>query len=262
MKKTVLLLILLLSPALFCGQFCTQAGINRQTFLAKQDPVWEKLSQQFDHGAFLGNGLFGTTIIRDGAQQICFEIGRSDMTDHRRDNARLPLGGLLLKTVGQIQSGTLHADLWNAEMRREIVTDRRQIRFRTVNHAEEIVLLAGFDFEGQESEAAFRWEAKLSAVSRKERDDAHIVPNPAPESRHRRTTGSTAGEPCRVKPHFDGKFRLSSEHPVKSKEIKSGLLELNPKKAQEALLYRDSDLLDRIVIPGAIPHRGRRISGT
>jgi hypothetical protein len=64
------------------------------------------LPQEFDHGAFLGNGLLGTTIFQDGQQQICFEIGRSDVTDHRRDNGRLPIGGLLLKTVGQIRSGT------------------------------------------------------------------------------------------------------------------------------------------------------------
>ncbi|MDR1341352.1 MAG: hypothetical protein LBK58_15065 [Prevotellaceae bacterium] len=123
MKKT-LLLIVLIYPALLYGQIDTQAGIDWQTFLAKQDPVREKLPQKFDHGAFLGNGLLGTTIFQDGQQQIRFEIGRSDVTDHRRDNGRLPVGGLLLKTAGQIRSGTLRTDLWNAEVRGEITTDR------------------------------------------------------------------------------------------------------------------------------------------
>ncbi|MDR0338524.1 MAG: hypothetical protein LBI18_15740, partial [Planctomycetaceae bacterium] len=47
-----------------------QSDIDWQAFLSKQDPIWEKLPQKFDHGAFLGNGLLGTTIFQDGTQQI------------------------------------------------------------------------------------------------------------------------------------------------------------------------------------------------
>jgi hypothetical protein len=36
------------------------AGITRN------DPIWETLPTQFDYGAFLGNGLLGATIYRDG----------------------------------------------------------------------------------------------------------------------------------------------------------------------------------------------------
>jgi hypothetical protein len=156
--------------------------IDWPTFLAKQDPVWEKLPQQFDHGAFLGNGLLGTTIFQDGQQQIRFEIGRSDVTDHRRDNGRLPIGGLLLKTAGQIQSGTLRTDLWNAEVRGEIKTDRGTIKFRAMNHAEEIALIADFDFEGEEKNATFQWESKKAVVFRDELKTAIVTANPEPES--------------------------------------------------------------------------------
>jgi hypothetical protein len=57
------------------------ADVDWQTFLAKQDPVWVKMPQKFNHGAFLGNGLLGATIFQDGNNQIRFEIGRSDVTD-------------------------------------------------------------------------------------------------------------------------------------------------------------------------------------
>jgi hypothetical protein len=157
-------------------------GVDWQTFLAKQDPVWEKLPRKFDHGAFLGNGLLGTTVFQDGQQQMRFEIGRSDVTDHRRDNGRLPIGGLLLKTVGQIQSGTLRTDLWNAEVRGEIVTDKGTVRFRAFNHADEIALIADFDFEGEEKNAVFQWEPKDAAVFRDEAKKAIIAANPQPET--------------------------------------------------------------------------------
>jgi hypothetical protein len=160
--------------------YCRAGDIDWQTFLAKQDLVWEKLPQKFDHGAFLGNGLLGTTIFQDAPQQIRFEIGRSDVTDHRRDNGRLPIGGMLLKTVGVIQSGTLRTDLWNAEVRGEIKTDKGTVRFRAINHAKEIALLADFELEGEERNAVFQWEPKDAYVFRDETQKVNIAPNPSP----------------------------------------------------------------------------------
>ncbi|MDR1291634.1 MAG: hypothetical protein LBK06_10575, partial [Planctomycetaceae bacterium] len=155
--------------------------IDWQKFLAKQDPIWEKLPQKFDHGAFLGNGLLGTTIFQDSPQQLRFEIGRSDVTDHRRDNGRLPIGGMLLKTVGKIQSGTLRTDLWNAEVRGEIITDKGTIKFRAFNHAKEILLIVDCEFKDDERKAVFQWEPKNAVVFRDEIKKANITPNPSPE---------------------------------------------------------------------------------
>ncbi|MDR1485830.1 MAG: hypothetical protein LBT09_13540, partial [Planctomycetaceae bacterium] len=161
---------------------CFSGEVDWRLFLSRQDAVWDKLPQKFDHGAFLGNGLLGTTIFQDGKQQLRFEIGRSDVTDHRRDNARLPIGGLLLNTVGQIQSGKLRTDIWNAEVRGEIVTDKGTIKFRAFNHASEIVLNVDFDFSGDEKNAVARWEPKDAAVFRDETKKANIKPNPNPEN--------------------------------------------------------------------------------
>ena len=156
--------------------------VDWQSFLSRQDAVWEKLPRQFDHGAFLGNGLLGTTIFQDSPRQLRFEIGRSDVTDHRRDNARLPIGGLLLQTVGDIRSGKLRTDLWNAEVRGEIKTDKGTIKFSAINHAEEIVLISEFEFEGEERNAVFQWEPKAASVFRDEQKDVKIQANPKPET--------------------------------------------------------------------------------
>ena len=205
-------------PASSAIQHCNNSAVDWQTFLAKQDPVWEKLPQQFDHGAFLGNGLLGTTIFQDGQQQIRFEMGRSDVTDHRRDNGRLPIGGLLLKTAGQIQSGKLRTDLWNAEALGEIVTDKGTIRFRAINHAEEIALIADFAFEGEEKDAVFQWEPKDAAVFRDEVKKANIEANPQPESgregdlnycEQKRVAGGSYTTAWRLDSDDSGKRRLT-----------------------------------------------------
>ena len=151
------------------------ANVEWPAFLARHDPVWEVLPSKFDHGAFHGNGLLGTTIYADGPDRLRLEIGRSDVTDHRRDNGRLPIGGMILKTAGTITSGTLRTDLWNAETRGEVFTDKGRIRFRAMTHADEMALLIDLEAEGDEKDAAFVWEPEKAEAGA----DA---PNPPPEA--------------------------------------------------------------------------------
>jgi hypothetical protein len=63
---------------------------------------------------------------------------------------------------------------------------------------------------------------------------------------------SLAGEPCKVKPKFDGKFNVSDAS-VNVKEISSGVFEINLKKGQEVILYQDESSLKNTVSPVAIP---------
>ncbi|MEI7954986.1 MAG: Tat pathway signal sequence domain protein, partial [Verrucomicrobiota bacterium] len=74
--------------------------VDWPAFLARQDMVWDSLPNNFDCGAFLGNGMMGATIYQDGDNHLRIEMGRSDVTEHRRDNARLPIGGLVLTSAG------------------------------------------------------------------------------------------------------------------------------------------------------------------
>jgi uncharacterized lipoprotein YddW (UPF0748 family) len=74
MKKTVLL-ILLLCPALLYGQFGTQAGLDGQTLLAKQDPVLEKLPQQFDPDTFPDNPVSNeTSPAKEAIRAYCIDF--------------------------------------------------------------------------------------------------------------------------------------------------------------------------------------------
>jgi hypothetical protein len=127
-------------------------------FLARHDLVWESLPTHFDYGAFLGNGMLGATIYQDGPNRLRFEMGRSDVTEHRRDNARLPIGGLVLTTAGKIQGGTMRMDLWNAEVRGTVKTDQGEIGFRGFIHTREMALLLDLEPTDGEKEAKLAWE--------------------------------------------------------------------------------------------------------
>ncbi|MCF7975207.1 MAG: hypothetical protein K9N55_15440 [Phycisphaerae bacterium] len=160
---------------LVMGTFCitgsaAQSPVSVQVdwpaFMARQDLIWETLPTHFDEGAFSGNGMLGSTIYQDGPMRVRWEMGRSDVTEHRRDNARLPIGGLVLTTVGKIQDGTLHLDLWHAEVRGTITTDRGRITFRSLIHTKDMVLFIDVHATGDEREAAFSWNAHLCQDAR------------------------------------------------------------------------------------------------
>ena len=99
-------------------------------------------------------------IHQDGPQRLRWEMGRSDVTEHRRDNARLPIGGLVLTTVGKIQGGTMRMDLWNAEVRGSVTTDKGTITFRSFIHTHEMVLLTDLSCTDGEGAANLAWEAR------------------------------------------------------------------------------------------------------
>ena len=129
-------------------------------FIERHDLIWDALPNNFDYGAFLGNGMLGSTIYQDGPNRLRWEMGRSDVTEHRRDNARLPIGGLVLTTIGKIQRGTMRMDLWNAEVRGTITTEKGIITFRSFIHTHEMVMITDLSSTGEEKDATFAWEAR------------------------------------------------------------------------------------------------------
>lgn len=75
----VLSALLLAAPsALPAGEIVTDK-VDGPTFLARHDLIFETLPTQFDYGAFLGNGMLGATIYRDGDNRLRFEMGRADV---------------------------------------------------------------------------------------------------------------------------------------------------------------------------------------
>ena len=153
-----------------------QTQIDWPAFLARHDMVWDSLPKNFDCGAFLGNGMLGATIYQEGDNRLRFEMGRADVTEHRRDNARLPIGGLVLTTAGKIKSGTMRLDLWNAEVRGTIQTDRGSIDFHCFIHARKMVMVA--DMEGASVNTVPGRGNARPCVDRKPGQFAADPPNP------------------------------------------------------------------------------------
>ncbi|NQT88017.1 discoidin domain-containing protein [bacterium] len=129
-------------------------------FIERHDLIWDALPTSFDYGAFLGNGMLGSMIYQDGPNRLRWEMGRSDVTEHRRDNARLPIGGLALTTIGKIQKGAMRMDLWNAEVRGTITTDKGTITFRSFIHTDEMALITDVECTEGEEDASFAWDAR------------------------------------------------------------------------------------------------------
>ena len=167
--KTVIIQLVLMSAVVTSS--C--AGINRQTkllmqidwkkFLSRHDLVWERMPENWREASFLGNGMIGTMIYKGKGNFLRLDVGRSDVQDHRDasygtsmfSRPRLPVGYFALETVGKIQGGTMRLDLWNAETRGRVTTDKGCIDFRTIVHTDEMVIIV--ELEPSEGERGCRW---------------------------------------------------------------------------------------------------------
>lgn len=179
----LLLIVIALAPFGACKRIDVEKEVVKSlvdwpTFLGRNDIVWETLPQEFDHGIYHGNGLMGCMIYQESNQSLRWEMGRSDVTDHRRDNNRIPIGGMVLETVGEIEQGSVRLDLWNAESTGEVRTSKGTIKFRTYIHAIDMFMLVDVEFSEGEKDAKFKWLASpaIDAVNLKLfKDD---LPNP------------------------------------------------------------------------------------
>jgi alpha-L-fucosidase 2 len=147
-------------------------AIDWARFLARHDLVWQRVPGSWQEGAFLGNGLLGAMIFADSARGLSWELGRTDVTDPRRDdranraNPRLPIGRLLLETAGEIKGGSGRLDLWNAEASGTLNTTRGTIIYRSFVHAQEPVLIVQIEPSGGERDARFGFRPELALVDR------------------------------------------------------------------------------------------------
>jgi hypothetical protein len=138
-----------------------KVDVDWPSFLARQDPVWERLSTEWKDGAFTGNGLLGTMTYRKDDKTLLHRLGRSDVTAHYRIQGvdwsipRVPIGDLLLRTSGTVLSETMRLHLWDAEVRGETITDMGRVAWRVFTHAEdEIIVLETVATGGEKSTLA------------------------------------------------------------------------------------------------------------
>ena len=164
------------TPAPSAENVQLQSRIDWPKYLKRLDPVSETLPAKFDEGTSVGNGMLGLTFYRDGTEnRLRFDIGRGDVTDHRPQyfsnevgRGRLPIGYFTLTPAGRILDGEARIDIWNAETRGSVLTDRGRITFRAFCHAKENVMVVDVATEGGEQDARLEWhpaEAKPDGVA-------------------------------------------------------------------------------------------------
>jgi hypothetical protein len=145
-----------------------QVKVDWAKFLVRHDFVWDQPPPDWWSGAFVGNGVIGAMIYRGDETSFRWDVGRSDVYDHQpsKENdwlsalwfrARLPVGSFRLRTQGRILDGsTARLDLWNAEVRGVIVTDRGSIEWRSLAHATEQAI--GIELRPSPGEIGCQWE--------------------------------------------------------------------------------------------------------
>ncbi len=164
--------------ALFSTLCCLPAQIvdkvDWKSFLAKQDLVWSRLPARFEDAAFTGNGLTGAMVFTgEKGQVLKWQMGRSDVAFM---TSRIPIGDLVLKPLGKIVSGEMRLDLWNAEVRGTIKTDKGEIEFRTFTHTDKLVNVFESTAKGGEK-VEWSWAPGLATNPRKIYRKEPLTPN-------------------------------------------------------------------------------------
>ncbi len=138
--------------------------VDWKKYLSRHDLIWDRIPDRWKSGIFQGNGELGAMIF--AAKNLAlfnWQIGRSDVAFNA---SRIPIGELHLKPAGKIESGTARLDLWNAEARGTLKTDRGEIRFRSYTHTDLLVQIIELATSGQE-QASWNWTPGLAANHRK-----------------------------------------------------------------------------------------------
>ena len=139
-----------------------QSPIDRQwrDLLSRHDLTWSAVAADWGQGAFIGNGMIGAMIYKDSPNVYRWELGRCDVLAHFQfpmvdwADPRVPIGDMLLKPNGTIQSETMRLNLWDAEVVGTITTDLGTIQWRSIAHADDMVFVIETETTGGETGAA------------------------------------------------------------------------------------------------------------
>lgn len=197
LNKLYSYLLLSLTSILFVNAHPTiiKQDIDWPQFMSQQDMIWEKLPEYWYDSAFLGNGKLGLMIYKEpGENYIRLETGNCDVHDHRAKRdifgiPRLLTGHFALRPKGEIISGQMRLDLWNAEASTDITTTKGVIHLKTIVHADDMIIVVKATTEGDENDFKWEWIAAEANSPRylifKRRGQTNKIPqdyelNPAP----------------------------------------------------------------------------------
>ena len=180
-NKTPLFLLMFFSLQLF-GQ--AKNAIDYKSFFQRQDLVYDSLSNKWEDGVFLGNGLLGVMVYSEDENAIRFDLGRTDVVDHREGinpsigRARMPIGKFILRFKTKIQKINLRLDLWNATLKGNITTTTGILNFEAFVATSKDVILVRTNFTGKAPLYQWDWipEKPISPFLTLGRDSASKYP--------------------------------------------------------------------------------------
>lgn len=190
-----ILLFLIYSFTVDAQPITLKQDINWPEFMSRQDMVWEKLPEYWHESAYLGNGRLGLMIYKEpGENYLRLETGNCDVHDHRTKRdvfgiPRLLTGYFALHPKGEIISGKMRLDLWNAEASTDIITTKGVIHLQTFVHTDNMIIAVKATTEGEEHDFKWEWVAAEANSPRyllfKRRGQTNKIPkdyelNPAP----------------------------------------------------------------------------------
>lgn len=171
-RQSVLLLALLLSVGVAPLQVAasTMMNVDWQQFLGRHDLVWTQAPKAWHDGPFLGNGMLGSMLHQLDDHTMRISLGRADVEDHKTSGgafvaqSRLPNGYFTLKTVGKITGFEGRLDLYNAETRARVLTDRGHVDLRGIVHSGDMVIF--YDLKPSLGETAIQLDfVPLKAIA-------------------------------------------------------------------------------------------------
>jgi alpha-L-fucosidase 2 len=176
MLKVCLLVPFLVVPFIICVAQIPASEVNWPVFMARQNLKWDNLGKDYYSGIILGNGLLGTNIYKENDSLIRFDIGRSDVVDHREKlmpsagklytQSRLPIGYFTLKTEGKITGAKIELDIYNAEAKGSISTTQGTISFIAFVAADQNVISISLNAMQQEKVSGWKWNPGKSISPR------------------------------------------------------------------------------------------------
>jgi alpha-L-fucosidase 2 len=168
-----LLIVVSITPCHAGESSAVRLNVDWPSFLRSCDLQGDALPQSWKDAPMFGNATLGSMIYHDG-NALRLALFHAEVNDHR-DNTygwtayrrpRFEIGALKLNTIGKIQSGEWHLDLWNAELTGHVVTDRGKIRFRHFVHAERLVMVTELWNSGDETYCHWSWHPGKAETTR------------------------------------------------------------------------------------------------
>jgi hypothetical protein len=146
------------------------ASVNWEQFLGRHDLVWTQAPMAWHDGPFLGNGMLGSMLHQVDDHTLRISLGRADMEDHQKAGtafiaqSRLPNGYFTLKTAGKITGFEGRLDLYNAETRVQLKTEKGTIDILGLVHSEDMVIF--YDFNPSSGEVGMKLDfVPLKAIA-------------------------------------------------------------------------------------------------